>query len=511
MLAQPDVAATRWPGFNPRINFITHKTISKAAYKILFASSEIYPLLKTGGLADVAQSLPRALDSLNQDVRLVMPAYGSVKQKLPGKKVITSAVIQDLVVLLIETCLPGTKIPVWLVDCPPLFDRPGNPYTGPDGKPWPDNAARFALFSRAIVRMACGKFGLRWKPDILHCNDWQTALAPALLQFEKNRPGIVFTIHNLAYQGVFPYAEFLNLKLPPELWSLEALEFYQQFSFIKGGIIYADQVNTVSPTYAREIQTKKFGAGLNGLLSAYTGKLTGIVNGINLDEWNPETDPYIVTHYNAATINQKTSNKLSLQKELGLQSDTDIPMLATVSRLVKQKGIDLIVEALSVLKRMNMQFVILGSGEKALEDALVQIAAHNPLKVYTRIGYDEALAHKITAAADMFIMPSRFEPCGLNQMYSQYYGTIPIVRKTGGLADTVIDHPATANNKTSNTGIIFETESVQDLLQAILRGLDLYEDKVLWKKMQMNAMHKNFSWGNSALQYLDLYARSLEH
>ena len=459
----------------------------------------------------MAQSLPRALDSLNQDVRLIMPAYGSVKQKLPSDKVIASAVIQDLVVLLIETYLPGTKIPVWLVDCPPLFDRPGSPYTGPDGKPWPDNATRFALFSRAIVRIACGKFGLRWKPDILHCNDWQTALAPALLHFENKRPGIVFTIHNLAYQGVFPYSEFLNLKLPPELWSLEALEFYQQFSFIKGGIVYADQVNTVSPTYAQEIQTKKFGSGLNGLLSAYAGKLTGIVNGINLDEWNPEKDRYISNHYNVATIHQKASNKLSLQKKLGLQSDASIPMLATVSRLVKQKGIDLIVEALSILKRVDMQFVILGSGEKELEDALLQIAALNPLKVYTKIGYDETLSHRITAAADMFIMPSRFEPCGLNQMYSQRYGTIPVVRKTGGLADTVIDHPATANNKNENTGIVFETESMQDLLKAILRGLDLYEDKTLWKKMQMNAMHKNFSWENSALRYLDLYTRSLKH
>ncbi len=467
--------------------------------------------MKTGGLADVSQSLPQALKSLGHDVRLVMPAYQSVKQQLKKLNVVAKTTILGDEVELLKTTLPGTQLPIFLVDCPKYFDRKGNPYISPDDKPWPDNAKRFALFSRIIGKISCDQLDLGWQPDILHCNDWQTALAPALLHFEENRPGILFTIHNLAYQGVFPYSEYLDLKLPAELWSIESMEFYNKLSFIKGGIIYSDQVNTVSPTYAKEIQTEQFGAGLNTLLSSNAEKLTGIVNGINLEEWDPNSDPNIISTYNIIELKQKTDNKISLQEELGLEINAGIPMLSTVSRLVKQKGIDLIIDALSTLKEREVQFVVLGSGDEALENALINTATLDPDKFYVKVGYDEALAHRITAAADMFIMPSRFEPCGLNQMYSQRYGTIPIVRKTGGLADTVIDHENANKNESENTGIIFETATTEDLLSAINRGIDLYKDKNVWERMQLNAMRKNFSWENSALQYLDLYKRTIDN
>lgn len=482
--------------------------INDKQYKILFASSEIYPLIKTGGLADVAQSLPRALKSLGQDIRLAMPAYRDVKKQLQHTKSVAQITLQGQEIEILNSILPETRLPIWLIDCPALFDRIGNPYVAEDGDPWPDNAQRFALFSRVIAAIATDQTGLNWQPDIVHCNDWQTALAPALLHFEKSRPGIVFTIHNLAYQGVFSHSVYLDLQLPPELWSFDSMEFYDQFSFIKGGIVYSDQVNTVSPTYAKEIQTKKYGSGLEKLLQLHSKKLTGIINGVNKDEWNPNKDIYINAAYSAKTLTQKTKNKLALQKELKFKIDENIPLFSTISRLVTQKGIDLIIEMLPYFKNFNLQVVVLGSGERKLENALTKAASDNPEQVFVKIAYDEALAHKITAAADFFIMPSRFEPCGLNQMYSQHYGTIPIVRNTGGLADTVIDEAGNDIKTTQNTGIVFAQDDADDLLKAIIRGLDLYADKAIWKRMQLNGMRQGFSWKNSALQYMDLYTRA---
>lgn len=443
---------------------------------------------------------------MGQDIRLVMPAYRQIKDQLKHIKKVAQITVQKHEVALLKSTLPGTRLPIWLVDCPILFDREGGPYTSSKGEPWPDNAQRFAVFSRVIAAIATDQMGLDWQPDIAHCNDWQTALVPALLHFEKYRPGTIYTIHNLAYQGVFPYQTFLDLQLPNELWSIDNMEFYGQLSFIKGGIVYADQVNTVSPTYAKEIQTKMYGAGLEALLKFHTNKLSGIINGINEDEWNPSNDKFIHKTYNLEALASKTENKAALQQELNLVCNDEIPLFATVSRLVSQKGIDLIIEILPRLVKLNVQIVILGKGDEALESALQEAAHNNSDKLSVYIGYDEALAHKITAAADFFMMPSRFEPCGLNQMYSQHYGTIPIVHKTGGLADTVVDDQS---KDVASTGIMFEKDNTEELLQAILRGLELYKNKQAWCDLQKNAMLQNFSWKNSALQYLDLYSQEL--
>ncbi len=470
--------------------------------KILFASSEVYPLIKTGGLADVSQALPQALLELKQDVRIIIPAYRQLNKYVKQPNLIASKKFLEGNVGLYETILSESNLIVWLVVCPSLFDREGSPYANSNNKSWDDNGKRFALFSRVITAIAANTMQLNWYPDILHCNDWQTALAPALLQYEQTRPGVVFTIHNLAYQGVFPLSLCSELQLPNELASFENMEFYNQFSFIKGGILYADQITTVSPTYAKEIQTEKYGAGLDELLKLHSNKLSGIINGINEDEWNPSIDKHIDSRYDAQTLELKAENKILLQKKLGLTCSKKIPLLATISRLVSQKGIDLILNALPLLAHLDLQFVMLGKGDEELETALIKISKLNPDKFSVKIGYDEALAHKITAAADFFVMPSRFEPCGLNQMYSQRYGTIPIVRKTGGLADTVIDNKDLVTN---NTGIIFEQEDTEQLVQAILRGLDLYKDKQAWQRLQTRAMAQDFSWKNRAQQYLHLY------
>ena len=436
-----------------------------------------------------------------------MPAYRGVKAQLQSIKYVAQITLQEQKVELLKTILPGTRLPLWLIDCPDLFNRDGGPYNTSKGDPWPDNAQRFALFSRVITAIATNKVGFNWQPDIVHCNDWQTALVPALLQYEKSRPGIVFTIHNLAYQGLFPHSIYLDLRLPDELWSYESMEFYNQFSFIKGGIVYADQINTVSPTYAKEIQTEEYGSGLEKLLKYHTNKLTGIINGVNKNEWNPNKDEYIYSTYNSKTLDRKIDNKLALQKEINLEMDEKIPLFASVSRLAAQKGIDLILDIMPYLKNFNIEVVILGSGEEKLEKGLTEAANANPRQVFVKIGYDETLAHKITAAADFFMMPSRFEPCGLNQMYSQHYGTIPIVRKTGGLADTVIDKISNSLNTTHNTGIIFEKDDSDDLLEAIIRSLDIYANKSIRKQMQLNGMRQDFSWKNSALQYIHLYTQ----
>ena len=342
--------------------------------KILFASSEVYPLIKTGGLADVSQALPRALHGLKQDVRIILPAYKALKQLVKRSTLVTSKSFLEGEVNLYETTLPETDLIIWLVDCPPLFDREGSPYTDNDDKPWEDNAQRFALFSRVIAAIAANTMQLEWQPEVLHCNDWQTGLAPALLQYEQTRPKIVFTIHNLAYQGVFPLSICSELQLPSELASFESMEFYNQFSFIKGGILYADQVTTVSPTYAKEIQTGMYGAGLDALLKFHSNKLSGIINGINEDEWNPASDKFINTKYNSKTLELKKENKTALQKELNLNCNEEVPLFVTVSRLVSQKGIDLIIEALPQVAKLNAQFVILGKGDGQLEAQLLALS-----------------------------------------------------------------------------------------------------------------------------------------
>jgi starch synthase len=432
-----------------------------------------------------------------------MPNYQAIKtaEEIYYKSTVR---VNNTDVNILETCLPGTKVIVWLVDCPEFFDFPGNPYVDEQGNAWANSAERFALFCRIAVEVGMNRGYLDWTPDIIHCNDWQSGLVPALLSLEASRPSTVFTIHNMAYQGLFPKATWGSLNLPKQLWEPGGIEFNGMLSFIKGGLAYADRITTVSPTYAREIQTAEFGYGLEGLLSYRNDVLTGIINGIDADQWNPETDSNISERYNISTLNKKQLNKTALQNKLSLPVD-DIPVFALVSRLVEQKGIDLLLECLPEMLTLPLQFVLLGSGEKRFERQLSIFAESYPDKVAITIGYDEALAHLLEAGADIFLMPSRFEPCGLNQLYSQRYGTVPLVRKTGGLADTVIDaFPETLCNNTA-TGFVFNEATSGTLMETIKRALIVYSQPETWKQLQSSGMQKDYSWNKSAKEYNALY------
>ncbi len=477
--------------------------------KILYISSEAFPLIKTGGLADVAGSLPRALQKNKQDVRLLLPAYREVHDKVSSKKVIARHKHYGLDINLLETRLPGTKVKVWLVDCPQAFDRAGNPYVDANGHAWHDNAFRFTVFSQVAVDIAMNKSGLDWVPDVVHCNDWQSALVPALLSVYPQRPATVFTIHNMAYQGVFPAKAFFDFSLPSELWTMHGVEYYGEFSFIKGGIVYADRISTVSPTYAKEIQQPEFGYGLDGLLHHRQTHLSGITNGIDSDHWNPGTDELIFEKYNRRSLSKKSANKTELQKALGLPIDDKTPMIGMVSRLVEQKGLDIILGSFHELIHLPVQIVILGSGEHYYEQSLKEWSQHYPDKIKVVIGYDEKLSHRIEAASDMYLMPSTFEPCGLNQLYSLRYGTLPIVRNVGGLVDTVCDtNPQTIDDRTANGFMLYSNEA-SALVDAVNRALECYKDEKLWRQLQLNAMAKDSSWQHSASEYLELYELAL--
>lgn len=474
--------------------------------KILFATSEVYPLIKTGGLADVAASLPRALLKLGQDVKILLPAYASVleKAKSIGIKEVAQLEIEGYSISLKQTRLPGTKVIVWLADIPEFFEREGNPYCGPDGNDWFDNHKRFYVFARVAELIALDQVGLNWQPIIVHCNDWQTGLIPALLSLHPNHPATVFTIHNLAYRGLFSYQAFAELNLPAVFWHHERLEFYGQMSFIKGGLAFADFITTVSPSYANEIQSPEFGNGLDGLIRYRKDAIAGILNGIDTDEWNPGTDPHLTCNYNRRTLGNKTKNKLALQEELGLTVNPDIPLLGFVGRLVDQKGVDLILEQMNQLLTLNCQLVVLGSGFPHYEKALKNIAEQHPEKVSVTLGYNESFAHRIEASSDIFLMPSIFEPCGLNQLYSLRYGTLPVVRAVGGLRDTVFEQTLESKLELAN-GFVFHGAAAGELFSAIQRAILLFQQKDQWKQLQLNAMSKDFSWDASAKEYLAIY------
>ena len=479
--------------------------------KILFAASEAHPLVKTGGLGDVAGALPRALLDAGLDVRLVLPNYAGSAERLKGAGTITEFPVHGRAApaRLIEGRMPGSRLPVWLVDAPEFFAREGHPYMAPNGQDWPDNAQRFTWFSRAVVELAQNRAGLGWRADLVHANDWQTGLVPALLSLEPDRPATLFTIHNLAYQGLFDAGMLHALDLPPEWWSMHALEFHGRLSFIKGGLVFADWLSTVSPTYAREITTPAFGCGLEGLLAARRDRLSGILNGVDYRIWNPARDPFLPAHYNRKSLEGKAACKAALQKEMGLPRKPDVPLFAHIGRLVEQKGVDLILECLSLFRRNRMQLVVLGSGDPALESALRAAKATFPRRIGIHIGYDEGLAHRIEAGADAFLMPSRFEPCGLNQLYSLRYATPPIVHRTGGLADTVVDADDAHIADRTATGFVFDEPTPAALRAAWRRALKLYRQPRLWRRIQKTGMRQDFSWQRSAGEYIALYQRLL--
>ncbi len=475
--------------------------------KLLFATSELYPLIKIGGLADVSNNLPVALKNRRQAVRVLLPAYQSVLVPLKEVKVIAKFDLNGYSVRLLETHLAPSRLTIWLVDCPELFNRPGSPYINAQGQDWPDNAQRFGLFCEVAAKVATDELGLNWLPELVHCNDWQTGLTPVYLNQRpaSERPKTVFTIHNLAFQGLFSYDVFQALQLPSELWSSEALEYYGQLSFIKGGLVFADQITTVSPRYAEEITTAEFGYGLEGLLQARNDKLTGILNGIDNQQWNPQTDTNLVHNYSVDLLSGKIKNKRALQRDFGLLLNDKAMLIGVVSRLYKQKGIDLLLQNIAAISKHAIQLIILGTGDSKIEGELIEAAAAYPVTVAVQVGYDEQLAHQIVAGADVFAIPSRYEPCGLTQLYSLRYGTLPLVRNVGGLADTVVNSTTeTIANNTAN-GFVFDEASPDALYESILHAASCFADKNLWQNLQSSAMKQDFSWGRSARNYLRLY------
>ncbi len=488
---------------------------------ILFAASEAFPFIKTGGLGDVVHSLPIALNQLGDDVRLVLPAYRDVLASVDALKELgywdlPGAGLTHRVRIL-QAHHEGLADYLYLIDVPSLFDRAGNPYVHTDGFNWPDNAERFTVFSRAVAQMAKGIPGTDWVPDVVHCHDWQTGLVPAFLSMFHPRPKTVFTIHNLAYDGHFSHSDFTSLALPPEWWSPDYVEFYGGFSMLKAGMVFADQVTTVSPTYAREICTVEYGCRFEGVLQHLGDKLSGILNGIDLDIWNPQTDSHLSQNYSLKNskssqqlVSGKLANKLYLLEKTGLphvgSTAAEAPLLGFIGRLVEQKGVDLITAMLPELfETTNAVMVILGSGHMLYETELQALAEKYPSRLHVHIGYSEDLAHQIEAGCDLFIMPSRFEPCGLNQMYSLRYGTPPVVNFTGGLADTVTDATAMAQEDKTANGFVFNNVNAEALLSTIKRALTIYKNPKQWQQICKTAMQQELSWESSAKKYQALY------
>lgn len=467
--------------------------------RVLMVASEAIPFAKTGGLADVVGSLSPALAALGHEVSIVLPRYRSVDpvsaHSIAAPSVWMGGVRYDISILGAEAA-----VPFYLVDCPLLYDRDG--LYGDATADYPDNAIRFALLSRAALLIARDIV----RPQILHCHDWQTGLVTAYLRTVfANDPGLIgmktlFTIHNLGYQGIFPKEALRQAGLDASVFNPDGVEFFGSVSYIKGGLNYADRLNTVSRRYALEIQTPDYGFGLDGLLRARNADLTGILNGVDYSQWNPETDPYIVCHYSAQTLGGKTRCKEDLLREFGLPAAAMVrPLIGIVSRFTSQKGADLIAPIVQSLVADDVYMVALGNGDPLYESMFRDMAEQNPRHIAVRLGWHEPLAHKIEAGADMFLMPSRYEPCGLNQIYSLRYGTVPIVRATGGLDDTIEE----------GTGFKFGEYSEGALLKAIRTACEVFRKRDRWKGMMVRGMQKDYSWNASAREYSNLYGALL--
>ena len=478
--------------------------------RVLFASAEAYPLAKTGGLADVSAALPMALGAMGVDARLVLPGYPDAIAAAANKSIRYAA--DDFAgfgpIKIVSARTPDTGLPVWLVDCPGLFHRFGGLYQDETGKDWADNALRFALFSRAAAAIATGELVPEWHADVVHANDWHAGLLPAYLAAAgAKRVGTVFTIHNLAFQGVFPASFWPRLGLPDAFFSTNGLEYYGKLSFLKAGIRYSDQLTTVSPTYAREILTEEFGCGLYGILRARRDCLTGILNGVDSRAWDPATDPHLPANFSKGNIAGKRACKIALQQELNLQPASDVPLMIYISRITDQKMADVVLDALPAILGHGAQFALLGEGEAAFQRQFEQAARASPGRVSVRIGYDEPLAHRLHAGADILLHPSRFEPCGLTQLYAMRYGTVPIIRRIGGLADTVVDTDDQSLRDGTATGFAFDEPSSENFISCIERSLNLFRQPVRWRRIQRRAMAQDFGWESSARKYLKLYQR----
>jgi starch synthase len=484
-----------------------------AKLRILFVVAESWPLVKTGGLADVVPALARALIDAGHDVRLLLPGYREVEEAFAGKP--AGRGFEALPELpharLLRGQLPGYDIPAWLLHCAPLYDRPGGPYTDEEGRDWEDNALRFGLLCKVGAMFGAGEGLDGWRADVLHGHDWHAGLLPAYAHFDRAvTAGTVFTIHNLAYQGNFGAGLRDTLDLPGEAFQPDGLEFYGHLSFMKAGLWYSDRLTTVSPTYARQILTEEYGYGMSGVLRARGAALSGILNGVDEQAWDPAADALLPARYSRTDLAGKARCKLELQDRLGLARSPEVPIIGMVGRMTAQKGWDLLPEALATLAPRQVQWALLGSGDRELEAALAELAAAHPGSVGLHLGYDEALSHLVIAGADLFAMPSRFEPSGLTQMYSQLYGTIPVVRRTGGLADSVTSATPESIADGSGTGFLFEAADSGALAGALGGAVDLYRaDPAGWARLQANGMRRDFGWRRPAADYLEVYREAL--
>ena len=484
-----------------------------APLRVLHVAAEIFPLVKTGGLADVVAALPPALGRAGAEVRLLLPGLPAIADALTEQKPVAyvGAVFGAARVALRQGVLAGSGITAYVIDAPYLYRRGGGPYQDERGIDWPDNLQRYALLGWVAAHLAAGELDPSWVPDVVHAHDWHAGMAPAwMAAHPATQAASVYTVHNLAFQGLFPHADFGLLGLPAAFASHDGIEYHALVSFMKAGLQFADRVTTVSPTYAREIGTAAFGCGMDGVIRSRGGEVSGILNGVDAEVWNPAADASLAARYSPADLSGKAACKAALQAEAGLDADASAPLFGIVSRLTQQKGVDLVAAALPALLGQGGQLVVLGTGEPALEAALREAAAAHPGRVAVRIGYDEVYAHRIVAGADVIMVPSRFEPCGLTQMYGLAYGTLPLVRRVGGLADTVADAGAAALQADTATGFVFDDASPAALADAVERAATLYRRPSEWRRVMLRAMAQDCGWDGPAASYLALYREAIE-
>lgn len=471
--------------------------------KVLHVAAEVFPLVKTGGLADVVAALPVAQAQQGADVRLLLPGYPAVLEAVDGARGIIDigACFGALRVRLLLARMPRTRLPVYVIEAPYLYRREGSPYQGPDGEEWPDNLQRFALLGWVAAHLAAGDADPTWVPDIVHAHDWHAAMScPYVAEHPPTAAASVFTVHNLAYQGLFPMHDWALLGLASRLLAPSGLEYHGQLSFMKAGLKFADRVTTVSPSYAREIATPDFGCGLDGVIRGRGVHVLGILNGIDDEVWNPATDAALAERYDAERPQGKRACRRALQRELGLDEDDDALLLTVVSRLTAQKGLDLVLGALPDLLAQGVQLAVQGTGDPSLEAAYTIAERTQPGRVRVHVGYDEARAHRLIAGADVIAVPSRFEPCGLTQMYGLRYGTLPLVRRVGGLADTVTDV-----QQPGGTGFVFDEATPAALAACVARAVAAKRDGAAWQAAMARGMAQQLSWGGPAREYLALY------
>lgn len=473
--------------------------------RVLFVASECAPFVKTGGLADVIGAVPRALKPLGVDVRIVLPAYRSLSGLAAGgRSVMAFDELFGGPAKLVATKAEGLDL--LLLDAPHLYDRPGSIYLGADGRDWHDNHLRFGALCTVAAKVAIEGVN-RWKPKIVHAHDWQAGLVPLLVRMagRKKPPGSVMTIHNIAFQGLFPASTRELFGIPDEFFTYEGAEYYGQLGFLKAGLAFADKITTVSPTYAAELLTPEFGMGLEGLLQARRADFSGIINGIDLDAWNPAEDKELPAPYTLRTLKNKEKSRKALEARFGFSSDPKSPIFCVVSRLTAQKGLDLLLEIVPDLVARGGRLALLGSGERELEQGFADAAKRFDGKVGVVIGYDEGLSHLMQGGSDAILVPSRFEPCGLTQLYGLRYGTLPVVARTGGLADTVVDADPAAIKGKRATGFQFSPVTAEALRQAVMRACELYAQPQIWRGLMRNAMRYPVGWDQSAPSYLEVY------